>query len=50
MRFNKERILREIEIWKEAAKNNFDICCESYIELNSRLDMIMYLVTNDKDG
>ena len=49
MKFNKERILREIEICKEAAKNNFDICCETYIEITSKLDMIMYLLTNDKD-
>lgn len=49
MEINKKRILREIEICKEAAKNNFDVCCETYTELNSRLDMIMYLLIGDKD-
>lgn len=44
---NKKYVLKEIEICKEAAKNNFDICCETYTEIISILDRLTYVIQNE---
>lgn len=45
----KKYILKEIEICKETAKNNFDVCCETYTEIVSILDKLTYVIQNETD-
>ncbi len=40
----KKEILRQVETTKEALKSQFEIFCETYTEINSRLDLIIHLL------
>jgi len=40
----KKEILKQVETSKEALKSQFELFCETYTEMNSRLDLIIHLL------
>lgn len=40
----KKEIVKQIQISKEALKSEFEVICETYTEINSRLDFIVHLL------
>ena len=43
----KKELLKNIEITKQATQNSIELTIESYIEMQSRLDLITYLLISD---
>ena len=40
----KKEMLKNIELTKEIIKNNFEISFESYVETNSKLNLLTYIL------
>lgn len=43
----KKQILKQIEICKQTAQNNFELNCESYVEINNALYYMTQLLIHD---
>ncbi|CCY62534.1 MAG: hypothetical protein ACLSA2_03090 [Candidatus Gastranaerophilaceae bacterium] len=43
----KKEMLKNIELTKEIIKNNFEISFESYVETNSKLNLLTYILMCD---
>lgn len=43
----KKEMMKNIEMTKEIIKNNFEISLESYVEANSKLNLLTYLLMCD---
>lgn len=43
----KKELLKNVEITKQSAQNNFEILMDGYVEVLSRLDLITYLIISD---
>ena len=42
-----KEILKSIDITRQSAKNNLELSLESYIEIMSRLDIMIYLLLQE---
>ncbi len=42
-----KELLKSIEIIRCSVKNNFEITTESYVETQSRLDLLTYLIISE---
>lgn len=45
----KKEMLKSIDTTRESIKNNFEITTETYTEILSKLDLLTFLIMNDKE-
>lgn len=43
----KKELLKSLEITRQSVKNSMEVAMESYTEVQSRLDLLTYLVTSN---
>lgn len=43
----KKELLKSLEITRQSVKNSMEVAMESYAEVQSRLDLLTYLVTSN---